>query len=405
MDEAPALRAGAAQRPPRDAVHLEEAVDGGLRQLPAVHLLRALQHTDDALHRAPRLLQLEAEDELDQLVGDGAGLVRVAAPLRVQRGEAIAAVGVQPVLDGARGHVDEGAAGQLPRARGGLSAELHQLAVLEPGTDERPEDGDAEERELLAGLFIHVADVGGPKRHSGWERLGRPSLAEIHGGYMRRSPGLSRCSRAASGASSEGLSVAAAYAFVSAPREASSPTRCATARSIGAPEVASACVAARAVCASRAFHRCTVRAGTCGRPPSEIAASTASQVRHRHRARKAGSTRQVAKHFAHRKITTVTTALPGPTALRSRLSCRCSRVHPHRHSAGRYEAGSFIIASCAESSSTRSSMSVPPYRPLDASLETRHVCAAGGTAHRGSMRLRSRKLEVPQTPPALRLSC
>jgi hypothetical protein len=137
------------------------------------------------------------------------------------------------------------------------------------GTNERPEDGDAEERELLAGLFIHAADVGGPRRHSGWEGLRRPSLAEIHGDYMRRSPGLSRCRRAPSGANSDGLAVASAYAFTSAPRDASSPTRCATARSIGAPEVASACVAARAVCASRAFHRCTVRAGTCGRPPSD----------------------------------------------------------------------------------------------------------------------------------------
>jgi hypothetical protein len=80
-------------------------------------------------------------------------------------------------------------------------------------------------------------------------------------------------------------------------------------------------------------------------------------------------------------------------------------VQPQRHSAGRYEAGSFIIVSCTESSRTRSSMSVPPFRPLDASLETRHVSAAGGAAHRGSMRLRSfASSKYLETPPALHLS-
>jgi hypothetical protein len=63
VDEAPALRAGAAQRPPRDAMRLQQPMHRGLRQRPSLDLLRALQRSDDSLHRASWLLLLEPENE------------------------------------------------------------------------------------------------------------------------------------------------------------------------------------------------------------------------------------------------------------------------------------------------------------------------------------------------------
>ena len=71
--------------------------------------------------------------------------------------------------------------------------------------------------------------VGGPKRHSGWERIlqsgRRVAPPKFHARYMRRSSELSRCRRAASGTSRDGVSTTAAYACTNASLDSASCAR------------------------------------------------------------------------------------------------------------------------------------------------------------------------------------
>jgi hypothetical protein len=95
-----------------------------------------------------------------------------------------------------------------------------------------------------------------------------------------------------------------------------------------------------------------------------------SQARQRHLAKKAGSTRHVAPHEEQMNTITITVTKPfnvrEPTIFRSRRPWICSVLQPHRHSDGRYAPGVRIRASCPAASTTDSSMSVPPFCPLDA---------------------------------------
>ncbi len=396
VEEGAALGPGPPGGPLRGVVGLEQPVDAGLLQDAGLDLLGPLQNPDDAFDGPPGLLGFQLEDELPQVLGHRPRHLLVPAHLGEEPLEAARLVLVVPSLDGARRQLHDIPAGAVPGTGRSLAAVLHQVPVLQSGPDEGAQHRHAEQRYFLSLLLVHgrAATCISPPLGVGWHRprSGAPSDGQNHDGYMRRTPGESRCSSAASGANSVAPTWAA-NSSASARRSPSSPTARVTSDSAAVPAVASTCPGSRALCRSRAAQRCAVLSGTTGSPAARVpctALSTTSQVRRRHRARKAGSTRHVAWHAAHRKTITVMVATPPagtavPQSTRSRRPWMCSVRRPHRHCFGRYDAGSRIRASCVATSWTDSSMSVPPRCPLDESLETRHSSAAGGAALLGHM--------------------
>ncbi len=202
---------------------LEEAVDGGLGEFAGRGLLGAYEQLDDPLDRAARPLPLGADDEPGE-VGADIGGAEIRAVLGPECGEAAVPVGVVPALDGARGQVPERAVGPLPAPLGRLAAESDQVAMLKLGADQRPEDRDAEEGDVLLGLVIHGRVV---PRGRGQQRWGHPRGCPSRAGtgsvprtYVRRIPGISRWSNSASEAKALMAPKAAEYLSTILPRSA-----------------------------------------------------------------------------------------------------------------------------------------------------------------------------------------
>jgi hypothetical protein len=94
---------------------------------------------------------------------------------------------------------------------------------------------------------------------------------------------------------------------------------------------------------------------------SSRASPTARHVRHRCRARKAGRTRQMARHLAQRKIRISIDSLPRPSSLRVRRSCTCNVCESQApQSRGRARSGLASAASCSASVRMSVAIRVPP---------------------------------------------
>jgi hypothetical protein len=169
-EEGAALRGRAAPRLAGDRMVLEQAVDGGFRQLTGSCPLGAHEHADDPFDGTTRSLAFGAQDEVGQ-VGADVGRAEISAVPGEERREAVLLVDVIPAPNGDCGDAFERAVGPLPAALGSLETQSHHVAVLELGADERAEDGDAKECDVLLGLFVHAPVVSGGCRHSGWDRL------------------------------------------------------------------------------------------------------------------------------------------------------------------------------------------------------------------------------------------
>src|SRR5690606_11090174 len=122
------------------ALGSKQAVHARAAELTGFHVLRALQHADDAPNAAPGFFTLDANDELAELAADGATLPLVRAITREQRRKATPFVAVIPILDGTRTEPQKPPIGVLVHPRSRLLEQLTAIAMLQSSADERSQN-------------------------------------------------------------------------------------------------------------------------------------------------------------------------------------------------------------------------------------------------------------------------
>ena len=138
----------------------QQPVDRRALEPPASDLAGTLQHAYEAPYRAARVLALEGDESLGDVLGDGAAAPAVATALRLEPLDAVLLVGVVPALDRPPLQRDVAAVRHAVGPARGLLAQAPEVAVLELGADQGPQHTDPPQRDLGLSLLVHLRFSG-----------------------------------------------------------------------------------------------------------------------------------------------------------------------------------------------------------------------------------------------------